>query len=133
MTTSRTNACAIQETELDNELADVLIAISVITKQLAKKITAKKCQRRTKKMYKNYGLTGETVNVYFTDKDSDPYPWQGQTVPVRITGEYENYLVGEVLPHYAPNALGLSKPYPITICKHDIQIGEMIINGGTIR
>lgn len=81
-------------------------------------------------MYKNYGLTGETVKMKFKGKDSDAYPWQGQTVSVLITGEFENFLVGEVLPHYAPNGFDLSQPYPITICKHDIQNNEMIINGG---
>ena len=84
-------------------------------------------------MYKHYGLTGQTVKVKLKNGDSDRYPWQGMTVPVLITGEYENFLVGEVLPHYAPHGFGLSHPYPITICKHDIQIGEMIINGGSIR
>lgn len=84
-------------------------------------------------MYKHYGLTGKTVKVKFKKEDSDAYPWQGMTVPVLITGEYENFLVGKVLPHYAPHGFGLSQSYPITICKHDIQIGEMIINGGTIR
>ena len=84
-------------------------------------------------MYKNYGLTGQTVKVKLKKGDSDAYPWQGQTVPVLITGEYETFLVGEVLPHYAPHGFGLSHPYPITIDKHDIQIGEMIMNGGSIR
>lgn len=65
--------------------------------------------------------------------DSDAYPWQGLAVPVLITGEYENFLVGMVLPHIAPHGFGLSHPYPVTIDKHDIQIGEMIINGGSIR
>lgn len=39
MATARTNDTdAIRDTDLDKELADVLIAISVITRQLAKKI-----------------------------------------------------------------------------------------------
>ena len=84
-------------------------------------------------MNKYYGLTGQTVNMRFKKGDSDAYPWLGLTVPVEITGEYENFLVGEVLPHYAPNGFGLSIPYPITISKHDIVIGEMIINGGSIK
>jgi hypothetical protein len=83
-------------------------------------------------MYRNYGLTGKTVKVKFTGRDADAYPWQGQTIPVRITGEYENFLVGEVLPHISPNGFGLSEPYPITIDKHDVQVGEMILNGGAI-
>ena len=35
-----TDTDAIRDTDLDKELADVLIAISVITRQLARKITA---------------------------------------------------------------------------------------------
>lgn len=84
-------------------------------------------------MSKNYGLTGETVMVKLKRGSSDAYPWQGMAVPVLITGEYENFFVGEVLPHYSPNGFGLSHPYPITIDKHDVLIGEMIINGGSIR
>ena len=42
MATARTtDTDAIRDTNLDKELADVLIAISVITRQLAKKITAR--------------------------------------------------------------------------------------------
>ena len=59
-------------------------------------------------MNKNYGLTGKTVKAKFNGGDSDAYPWQGMAVPVLITGEYENFLVGEVLPHYAPHGFGLS-------------------------
>lgn len=41
MATARTtDTDAIRDTDLDKELADVLIAISVITRQLAKKINA---------------------------------------------------------------------------------------------
>lgn len=39
-TNMSTDAKAIRDTDLDQELADVLIAISVITRLLAKKITA---------------------------------------------------------------------------------------------
>ena len=82
---------------------------------------------------KHYGLTGQTVKVKHKKSDTDAYPWQGIAVPVLVTGEYEKFLVGEVLPHYAPNGFGLSRPYPITICKNDIFCGEIIINGGSIR
>ena len=42
MATARTtDTDAIRDTDLDKELADVLIAISVITRQLAKKINVK--------------------------------------------------------------------------------------------
>lgn len=50
---------AIRDIELDKELSDVLFAISVITKQLAKKITVNH-QLKEKKMVKHYGLMGKT-------------------------------------------------------------------------
>ncbi len=85
------------------------------------------------KKFKHYGLTGKTVKVKLKKGHSEAYPWQGKAVPVLITGEYDNFLSGTVLPHYAPHGFGLSKPYPITIHKHDILIGEMIINGGAVK
>ena len=84
-------------------------------------------------MNKCYGLVGKTIKVNFKKGYSAAYPWQGQAVPVLITGEYKNFLVGTVLSHHAPHGSGLSIPYPITIDKHDIQVGEMIINGGGLR
>lgn len=84
-------------------------------------------------MYKTYGLTGETVMVRFKGGDSDVYPWQNREVPVLVVNEYETFLTVTVLPHRAPKGYGLSKPYPRTIHKHDILIGELIINGGEIR
>lgn len=128
-------ASAEQDAQVDEELIDTLITISVIAKRLAKQMSKNepKCQKEETHMNKCYGLVGKTIKVKFKKGDSDAYPWQGQAVPVLITGEYENFLVGTVLPHHAPHGFGLSIPYPITIDKHDIQIGEMIINGGAIR
>ncbi len=83
-------------------------------------------------MNKCYGLIGETIKVRFKRGNSDAYPWQGQEVPILITGEYDSFLVGLVLPHYTPHGMGLSHPSPVTIDKHDIKIGEMILNGGAI-
>lgn len=122
------NPAAELQTESNEGLISTLMEISVIAERLANYETIE-----DKKMDKHYGLTGETVKVKLKQEDSDRYPWQGMAVPVLITGEYENFLVGEVLPHYAPHGFGLSYPYPITLCKHDIQIGEVIINGGAIR
>ena len=49
MATARTtDTDAIRDTDLDKELADVLIAISVITRQLAKKITANQTSKEDK-------------------------------------------------------------------------------------
>ena len=43
-----TDTKAVRDTDLDQELADVLIAISVITRQLAKKITANQTSKEDK-------------------------------------------------------------------------------------
>lgn len=81
-------------------------------------------------MYKNYGLTGETVTVRHKSGDTDAYPWHGIAVPVLIQSEYPGYLLGLVLPHYAPCGFGLSKPYRVTLHKFDIEKGIIIIEGG---
>lgn len=50
MATARTtDTDAIRDTDLDKELADVLIAISVITRQLAKKINVNLMKKEDKK------------------------------------------------------------------------------------
>ena len=82
---------------------------------------------------KHYGLTGQTVKVKLKNGDSPSFPWQGMTVPVVVVAEYETFLTCEVLPHLAPHGFGLSKPYIVTICKHDIHTGELIINGGNVQ
>lgn len=47
-TNMTTDAKAVRDTDLDQELADVLIAISVITRQLAKKITVNQMSKEDK-------------------------------------------------------------------------------------
>ena len=83
-------------------------------------------------MNKMYGLTGQTVKAR-TKHETAAYPWQGQTVPIKVTAEFPNFLVGVVLPHNAPKGFGPSKEYTVTLDKHDISTGEMILNGGAIR
>ena len=82
---------------------------------------------------KHYGLTGETVKVKQKSTVGSPLPWEGMEVTVVIIAEYPAFLIGEVLPHRHPGGFGISQPYRVTINKHDIFTGEMIINGGTIR
>lgn len=84
-------------------------------------------------MNRTYGLTGKTVKVAHKNKDTDAYPWNGIAVPILITAEYPTFLVGMVLPHYAPHGFGLSHPYRVTLDKHDIQLGVIILNGGAIK
>lgn len=81
-------------------------------------------------MYKNYGLTGQTVTVKHKHGDTNAYPWHGIAVPVQIVEEYPTFLVGTVLSHHAPIGFGPSDPYKVTLDKHDIQIGVIIIEGG---
>lgn len=125
---------AEQNTDTTEDMISSLVAISIVAKRLAKQMPKNepKGQKEETHMNKCYGLVGKTIKVKFKKGDSDAYPWQGQAVPVLITGEYDNFLVGTVLPHHAPHGFGLSIPYPVTINKHDIQIGEMILNGGAI-
>lgn len=81
----------------------------------------------------NYGLTGKTVKVRHKNGDTDAYPWHGIAVPILITAEYPRFLVGTVLPHHAPfgsGSFGISHPYTVTLDKHDIHIGVIIIEGG---
>ena len=63
MATARTtDTDAIRDTDLDKELADVLIAISVITRQLAKKITANQMSKE--------GMSNEKQrNCHFIEDD----------------------------------------------------------------
>ena len=87
-------------------------------------------------MSRNYGLTGKTVKVKHKAGHTDAYPWNGIAVPILITGEYPTFLVGTVLPHHAPKGVGsfgLSRPYTVTLNKHDVAIGVIIIDGGAIR
>lgn len=84
---------------------------------------------------KHYGLTGQTVKAKHKNGDTDAYPWHGIAVPILITAEYPRFLIGTVLPHHAPKgsgSFGLSHPYTVTLDKHDIHVGVIIIEGGTI-
>ena len=46
---TETDTAVISDAELDKEISDVLIAISVITRQLARKITVKNMSKEDKK------------------------------------------------------------------------------------
>ncbi|MBQ3406617.1 MAG: hypothetical protein IJH11_05210 [Lachnospiraceae bacterium] len=76
------------------------------------------------------GLTGQRVRARLKKGNSDACPWEGMAVPVLITAEYPEFLCGTVLPHRNPRGFGPSKEYPITISKHDVRIGEMILTKG---
>ena len=82
---------------------------------------------------KHYGLAGQTVRAKQKNATGSPLPWEGMEVEVTIVAEYPSFLIGVVTPHRHPGGFGTSRPYRVTINKHDIFIGEMIINGGAIR
>ncbi|MCC8066426.1 MAG: hypothetical protein LIO94_04915 [Clostridiales bacterium] len=85
-------------------------------------------------MYKHYGLTGQTVKVRRKKLgETDAEPWAYGEQDMKIEGEYEHFLTATVLPHKNPSGTGISKPYPVTIHKFDIQCGDILINGGEIR
>lgn len=127
MTSKLTSSYDRQDATLDAELAEVLSVISVISKRLAKKVRENQKSKGDNDMEMNDRLTGETVKVKHTKGDTDAYPWSGIAVPILITKEYPKFFIGTVLPHYAPSGFGISKPYTVTLDKHDIKTGVIII------
>lgn len=48
-------------------------------------------------------------------------------LPLVVLHEYKRYFVCTVLPHRNPySSFGLSSPYPMTISKIDLELGEII-------
>lgn len=84
-------------------------------------------------MHEFYGLTGKTVKVKHKHGHTDAYPWYNIAVPVLIIEEHPRFLVGTVMPHFAPGGFGKSLPYNVTLDKHDISVGVIIIEGGKTR
>ena len=76
--------------------------------------------------FKHYGLTGQTIKVRAREDSQNYSLWGDKQVPVKITGEYPNFLCGTVLPHMDSRSGKESLPYPITIHKHDIILLEVI-------
>ena len=74
---------------------------------------------------KTYGLVGLTVKV----KKKNPLDviWADQWIPVTIIAEYPKFLVGVVQPHKNKHGWSESKPYTITLHKHDIATKEIKI------
>lgn len=83
--------------------------------------------------FKHYGLEGQTIRVKRKSGESDAYPWGYAEQSLRVNKETPYFLSCTVLPHKHPHGFGMSTPYSTTISKHEIQTGEMIINGGAIK
>jgi len=93
-----------------------------------------KTMEEIKMPYKDYGLTGKTVKVkkkHSGDSSGEFWAYKEQTVEVIM--ETDCFLRIVALPHLHPEGLDTSKPYVTTIHKHDILIGEYLLNGGAIR
>ena len=84
-------------------------------------------------MFKHYGLTGQTVKVEIKSGKSPAHPWGYAEQDMKIIMETPYFLTALVLPHRNPEGFGLSHLYVTTLHKHDIQIGEIILNGGIIK
>ena len=85
-------------------------------------------------MFKHYGLAGQTVKVRkkrLGETKEDPWAYGEQNM--KIEAEYPCFLQATVLPHMNPQGFAPSKPYQTCIHKHDIQSGEVLLNGGAIR
>ena len=85
------------------------------------------------KQFKYYGLKPGTT-LYAKRKSSLGiiYPWGDEEVPVRVEAEYPNFIVVTVLPHRSLKSFGMSEQYRTTFHKHDIMLGDIILNGGAI-
>lgn len=80
--------------------------------------------------YKYLGLEGERMYIKYKEDYNntpleDPTTWFGFWIPVFVEKEYKKFLLCEVLEHRNPNpgSVGMSKPYRITLNKHDIATG----------
>ena len=62
-----------------------------------------------------------------TEDEHRAYPFREIKVPIRITGDYPAFLTAVALPHKNPEGFAPSLPYPITIDKHELRLGIMVI------
>lgn len=81
-------------------------------------------------MFKHYSLAGQTIKVKTKRGESTERPWGYAEQKMCVDMETPYFLLLTVLPHMNPHGFGLSQPYQTTIHKHDIEVGEFIINGG---
>lgn len=129
MTNETTQTHNTLDTSLEAELVETLSAISVIAKGLSKKVTETHRSKGEKCMKKKCEKTLKARHKY---GQTDAYPWHGIAVPIQIIEEHPRFFVARVLRHHAPGCFGISVPYNVTLDKHDIEVGIIIIEGGTI-
>lgn len=83
-------------------------------------------------MYRHYGLTGKTVKVKQKPSNNPAIFWEYGEQQMQVVLETPYFLSAIVLPHMNPQGFGLSHPYVVTLHKHDIKSGNIILNGGAI-
>ena len=64
------------------------------------------------------------MKMVYSSEWADSSIYETQYIPVRVIGEYSNFIVVEVLPHYADRTR-ISESYVTTINKHDIYRGRV--------
>lgn len=81
------------------------------------------------KVQEQTGLVGSKMKCTVTREAGEGYPFAqyDAPVPVKVIGEYQKFIVCEVLPHIANTTqiFGESKPYRITISKFDLMKGAV--------
>ena len=82
--------------------------------------------RNDLRAFRTYGLTGQIIKIRSKEMNPEYNPCGARQVPVKITGEYPNFLTATVLPHENPVTGRTSGTYPITIHKHDIILQEIV-------
>lgn len=79
----------------------------------------------------NYSkLVGKTISMRCpSHHDAYPFTESNLKVDIKVTADYEHYICAIVLPHYNPKGFDKSWPYPISIQKVDVEIGNVILGG----
>lgn len=79
------------------------------------------------KIYRTFNLTGRTVRMLIRGDlaEKRTIGWKGNSLTVRILGEYERFLQIEVLKHVS-DCGNSSSPYIATVHKHDIYRGNVL-------
>lgn len=86
----------------------------------------------TSKVTASTGLVGQKMMCKVNARelyDSYPFAQYEAAVPIKVTGEYPNFITCDVLPHIANTSqnFGESKPYSISISKFSLMKEEVTL------
>ncbi len=77
---------------------------------------------------------GNKLEVNFKRTNPDSEIFNDVYIPVKIIKEYADWFLCEVLPHKNPvRSYGASRPYMMTIHKHELKCGDVIAKRGEMR